>query len=255
MPGFVSDYFWDFGTEVQHELRLGMSVTGGYYRNWYGNFLTTNNLAVTSADYSPFCIAAPIDANLPGGGGYLVCGMYDINPDRFGQVNTLVTHATNYGKMTQVSDFVNVSINVQLRSGMRLAGGVDTGRTVQDACFVVNSLQQLQYCHVVTPFTAQTQVKLNGSYPLPGDFVASGVFQNVPGVQVLSNYSAPTAVIAPSLGRNLAGGTKTATVPLIAPETQFETRRTQLDLRLSKVFRMGSGAPYECQRRRNEREP
>ena len=28
------DYIWDFSTEVQHQLRPGMSLTGGYYRNW-----------------------------------------------------------------------------------------------------------------------------------------------------------------------------------------------------------------------------
>ena len=30
-------YNWDFTTEVQHELRPGVSMNGGYYRNWFGN--------------------------------------------------------------------------------------------------------------------------------------------------------------------------------------------------------------------------
>ena len=51
--------------------------------------------------------------------------------------------------------------------------------------------------------------------------------------------------IAPSLGRNLAAcGTRqdctaTATVPLITPQTQFEDRLTQLDLRLTRTMRLG----------------
>ncbi|MGE3707946.1 MAG: hypothetical protein AB7I13_21940, partial [Vicinamibacterales bacterium] len=55
----------------------------------------------------------------------------------------------------------------------------------------------------------------------------------------------PNAMIAPSLGRNLAAcGTRTtctatATVPLIAPQTLFEPRRMLLDLRLTKTFTLG----------------
>ena len=52
-------YNWDFTTEVQHQLRPGVSMTGGYYRNWFGNFLVTDNTLVTPADFDPFCITAP----------------------------------------------------------------------------------------------------------------------------------------------------------------------------------------------------
>ena len=40
------------------------------------------------------------------------------------------------------------------------------------------------------------------------------------------------------LGRDLAGGTRTAAVQLIAPNTLFEDRVSRLDLRLSKVFQL-----------------
>lgn len=67
----------------------------------------------------------------------------------------------------------------------------------------------------------------------------SGVFQNVAGPPILADYPAPTAAIAPSLGRNLAGGVRSATAPLIEPQTRFEKRRTQLDLRLTKIMKFG----------------
>ena len=85
-------------TEVQHQIGPTMSVTAGYYRNWYGNFRVTDNLAVAPADFNPYCVTAPSDSRLPGGGGYQVCGLYDISPTKFGQSNNLVTQASNFGK-------------------------------------------------------------------------------------------------------------------------------------------------------------
>ena len=101
-------------------------------------------------------------------------------------------------------------------------------------------------CHVVSPFKAQTQVKLFGSYPLPARFALSATFQNVAGPEIQANYTASNAEIAPSLGRNLAACrgaavcTATAMVPLVAPQTLFEKRRTVLDVRLSKRLAVGA---------------
>ena len=73
----VRPFTWQTSMGVQHELRPGLSVTGGYYHNWDGNYRVTDNAAVADADYSSYCITAPRDARLPGGGGYPVCGLYD----------------------------------------------------------------------------------------------------------------------------------------------------------------------------------
>ena len=49
LEGFgVRPYNWDVGAEVQHQIGGTMSVTAGYYRNWYGNFRVTDNLEVES---------------------------------------------------------------------------------------------------------------------------------------------------------------------------------------------------------------
>jgi hypothetical protein len=52
-------YNWDFTAEVQRQLRPGVSMTGGYYRNWYGSFITTDNTLVSPTDYDSYCITAP----------------------------------------------------------------------------------------------------------------------------------------------------------------------------------------------------
>ena len=241
----VRDYFWDLGAEVQHQLFSGMSVTGGYYRNWHGNFSATDNLAVTPTDFSPYCVTAPLDARLPGGGGYPVCGLYDVAPAKFGQVTNLVTQSSHYGKQTRVNDFFSVNVRTDFGSGKQLGGGVDTGRSVADNCFVIDSPQQLLYCRVVTPFSAQTQLKLFGSYPLPYGVVVSAVFQNLSGPNILANWAAPNSAIEPGLGRPQAAcGSRvpcaaTSTIPLVAPQTLFEPRRSQLNLRLSKLLQLG----------------
>ena len=251
LKGFgARDYLWDFSVELQRELRTGMSVTGGYYRNWSDRFnqvagtldaFYTDNLEVTPADYTPYCITAPSDPRLPGGGGYQVCGLYDLAPARFGRVNNLVRQARDFGDASRVSDFFNVNLNARLGRS-QFGGGIDTGRTVTDRCLVVDSPQALLNCRVVTPFSAQTQVKVFGSYALPRGFTVSATFQNVAGTNITANYPAPNSVIAPQLGRNLAAcGVQavcnaTATVPLIAPMTVFEPRRSQVDLRLSKAI-------------------
>ena len=77
-------------------------------------------------------------------------------------------------------------------------------------------------------------MKLNGSVPLPQGFVVSGVYQDLSGPAIEATYAATTAEIAPSLGRNLAGGARTVNVPLVAPQTLFEGRTRRLDLRLTK---------------------
>ena len=255
------DYLWDITTEVQHSFTPQMSITGGYYHNWTKHFGSldsgwptgvTDNLAQTPADFSPYCITAPVDPNLPGGGGYPVCGMYDVSLAKFGVGKLLNTRASNYDNIdggkgkSRTSDFVSASLNSRFGRGIQFGASVDTGRLVQDDCYVVDSRQQLLNCHVVTPPKAQTQMKLNASYPLPGGFVVSGVLQNVSGVSYQANYTASNSEIKPSLGRNLSScGTKavctaSVTVPLIPPQTQFEPRRTTFDLRLTKRFSVGA---------------
>jgi len=241
------DYLWDVAAEIQHQIGPKLSTSFGYYRNWYGNFAVTDNVLVGPGDYDPYCITAPTDSRLPGGGGYEVCGLYDIKPAKFGQVDNLVRPARDFGNQQRVSDFFQINANTRFDNGIRIGGGFDFGRTMTDTCFTVDSPQQVvltdvlnYHCRQVIPFEGTAQVKLNGSVPLPGDFVVSAVLQNTAGPTITAVYSATNAEVQPSLGRPLAGGTRTVNVSLIEPFTMFEKRRNQVDLRLSKVFRLGS---------------
>jgi hypothetical protein len=242
------DFNWDLSTEIQHQLRPGVGLTGGYYRNTGGYFRysfgspfssmqrVTDNLAVTPADYDSFCITAPTDSRLPNGGGYQVCGLADIKPGKFGQVQNYVTSLKKYGTFKSANDFFNINIDARLPHNISLRGGADTGRSVQDRCFVVDSPQDLLNCRIVTPFKAQTQVKFNGVVPFKAGFVASFAWQNLSGPAYDATYTVPTAVIAQTLGRPLSGGVTSKDIPLVAPQTLFEARISRLDLRFSKGF-------------------
>jgi hypothetical protein len=254
---FSRSYLWEVTAELQHQLGSRLSLTGGYYRTWTGNYRVTDNTAVAPTDYSPFCVTAPTDARLPGGGGYQVCGLYDLNPNKVGQVNNVVTQASNFtGSNSSVncgtpdlvanvscgtSNYVAVTMDARFSPGTRLGGGVDLGRTVLDNCVVIDSPQALVNCRTVPPWAAGLQVKLNGSYALPRGFSVNGTFQNVPGPSYTAAYTVTSAQVAGSLGRPLSGGVRSVTVPLLAPRTEYEPRRTQVDMRFSKAFVVGKG--------------
>jgi hypothetical protein len=238
------EFTWDFASELQHEVRQGMSLTVGYYHNRDGGFNVTRNEAIGPEDFDPFCITAPSDSRLPGGGGYQVCGLYDIKPEKFGRRNDVLTKAKNFGDHSRTNNFFAVILDTRFGEGVRLNAGFDTGRTVEDRCYIVNSPQDLLHCRVVTPFAGRAQFKVNGSLPLPGDFMISGKLQNLPGNSYVASYAVPNAEVQRSLGRPLAGGARSVTVPLVVPQTEREDRRSQLDFRVSRIFRVGPVARF-----------
>jgi hypothetical protein len=245
LRGFgVRGYSWDFTTELQHQIAEGLSVSGGYYRNWFGNFTVNKNTMTTPADYTSYCVTAPLDPRLPGGGGYRICDLADVSLEKFGQVFTRISQSSLYGDQKQINDFFAITMNARFGSRARLAGGLDLGRSMTDSCFIFDSAQDLLNCHNVKGYGANAQVKFNGNVSLPGDLLLSGLIQNLPGSTITASWAAPNSVVAPELGRNLAAcGTRTpctsnATVPLVASNVLFNPRVTRLDLRIAKRFQV-----------------
>jgi hypothetical protein len=239
-------YNWQMSAMIEHELRPNVAISAGYFRTWYGNFLVTDNLEVSPQDYDPYCLTAPADPRLSAA-GTPICGLYDITPAKFGRVNNLVTFASNFGKQTERYNGLDFNVNARLPRGALLSGGVNIGNSFSSGgafttsstsrCFVVDSPQELYNCDVPIPYKAR--LKVFGVYPLPWALQASANFQTIPGAPYSATYPAPTAEIAPTLGRNLAGRARTALVELIRPFSQFEERVNQLDVRLSKIFSVG----------------
>ena len=240
----VRDNNWETSVTLEHEIVPQVSVSAAYFRRWYGNFQVTDNLAVTPGDYDPFCITAPVDARLPGGGGNEICGLFDVTPEKFGLSDRYVTFSDDFGNQTEVYNGFDVVVDARLPRGAQLRGGASTGRTTTDNCFAIDSPEVLRHCKV-TP-ELQTQVKLMGSVPLPWSLQASSTFQYLPGREITALYVARNAEIVGSLGRNLARGARgTTSVQLIEPGTEYEDRIAQLDVRLTKIIPLGANRRFK----------
>jgi hypothetical protein len=248
---------WEFSTGVQHEVLTNVSVDVSYFRRWYENFVVTDNRALSASDFDRFSITAPQHPSLPGGGGYTVSGLFDLNPAKFGvPADNFITLSDNYGKQIEHWNGMDATVNARPRPDVLVQGGLSTGRTTTDNCEVVEKLPEtlfgqtvftatnnnvwmpLDFCRVQEEF--RTQLKFLGSYTIPRvDVQLSARYQNLPGPQIIANYNAPNAVVTPSLGRPLSGGAANISVNVVEPGTIEGERMNQLDLRVAKLFRFG----------------
>ena len=263
----IRQYNWQTAISIQHELRPGFGVTVGYFNTWWGNGgsdsypggggdWVTDNLLVGPGDFTTFCATAPVDPRLPGGGGYPLCDLYDVSPAKFGQVNNLVSHPSNFGTRKNIYNGVDAAFNARFGRGGLVYGGFSTGRKTVDKCALPEpgtatasaAADPRQFCSYTVPSEALAQIKLSGSYPMPYGLQVSATYLNQPGIPITATYSLPNAAVVPALGRNLASCgaavtcTAAKTIALIQPFTQFEDRLTKFDVRVSAPSRSHNDA-------------
>jgi hypothetical protein len=242
----VRGYNWQFSGSVQHQLREGLAVNVGYFRTWYGNFTVTENTAVTPADFTEFCVNAPTDSRLPGGGGDQVCGNFDVSPALFGVTQTLVSQAAKFGNQTEIYNGVDVTVQARIAK-LLVSGGMNTGRTATNNCDVVEANPQVSFgsprvedfCNPPNPF--QAQYKIAAVYALPWwGIQTSANMQSYPGTSQSGNFSYTNAQIRQSLGRDLASCRGAAVcnaqqvINFLPGNVLFEDRYSQFDLRFAK---------------------
>ena len=251
---------WTLDVSIQRQIFRRASATLAYSRRWFNGFTVADNLVLERSDLTPFSVTAPVDARLPDGGGYLVSGLYDVVPDKAGQVSNLIADASKYGRWYQY--FSGLDATFDLRAGgFTFIGGTSTGQTVADNCNVRARLPELStasagsspfgpglasaavsplspYCHVA--FGIQTQFRGLASYELPRiGAQVSATLQSKPGTMLAALYAAPNAAVAASLGRDLSGNASNVTVNLLAPGTKYGHRINQVDVRLAKSLQHG----------------
>jgi hypothetical protein len=248
---------WEISTSVQQELRSNVSLNVGYFRRAYGNLTSTQNRAIGPGDFNTYCVTAPVDARLPNGGGYQICDLWDIKPAKFlTPPDNMVIKSDSVGEVTEVYNGLDLTINARLPNRILLQGGLNSGRTVINNCAIMaqavipgapsntsagaltGNTPSQRFCEITPKFL--TQVKLQGSYPLPYNAQLSATFQSIAGPEISATRQYTSAEIAPSLGRNLsAGAGGVVNVQLIEPGTQYGERTYQMDMRLSKRMKAG----------------
>jgi hypothetical protein len=243
---------WQIGVSVQQQVLPRVSIEVGYFRRWLNNFTITDNLAVGPNDFTQYSITAPSYADLPGGGGYVVNGLYNVVPERFGQTRNNITLADDIGDQYQKYNGMLFNVSARLGQGLQFQGGINMGKTVQDNCDVRAQVPELTtgagtspavnpgnpYCHsdpgLITKATAL------GSYVIPRiDVSIAGTLRSDQGGVLAANWNAPIALVSAALGRPAAVVGTTVPINLVAPGEVWGDRVNAFDLRFGKILRFG----------------
>jgi hypothetical protein len=257
----VRPYNLEYTIAAQHQLADRVSINGGYYRRSFGNITITDDLRYDINSYNSVCITAPTDPDLPGGGGFQVCGIQDLKPEVFAQnlpANSLIRFASDYGDFTNMYQGYDINIEMRPRSSVFLRGGVAATSRTFDNCEILaagvdgvdaGSFEQYpdgsKGCHREYGF--RPDVKFSGSYILPWDIQLAGTYQFSRGVQtggagpsILASWAVTNAVAQQQIGRPWAGGVASRTVQLISEGKDYgEHNLSQLDIKLAKRFTFG----------------
>jgi hypothetical protein len=233
-PNLKRPYQMLYNAGVQREIRPGLSVSANFYHRDYHRIIWTENLAVPVAGFASEY--TPVVVPDPRGNGQSVT-IYNITPAySVLPLNELDRNSTNNSRTYNGIDF---TFNTRFGNGATLIGGTSTGKLHAVTCDVEDP-NSLRGCDAEQPF--RTQFKLTGTYPMPYAFRFSAVFQSMPGIletrtanndgDVVINYIVNRTVI-PTL--TLAQ----VTTRLNTPGTDFLDRNNQLDISLTRDFKIG----------------
>jgi hypothetical protein len=264
----IRPYDWQFGITVQQQVAPRVSVDLSYNRRWWGNFFFTDNRAISPQDFDVATMTAPLNPNLPNGGGYPV-SFYTRNArTALGATDNYYTFASDYGDVSTYWHGVDINVSARMSNGLTLQGGPSIGRGVRDYCQVMQKLpetyvtagtvlanQQVGACAATEPWL--TTLRGLVTYVVPRvDVLLSSSFRSAANVQpstvntyvatnglsVSANENVTTAVLTAqqsTLGRGLVAGLPFQTVDLTLPGQVYPDRVNSLDLRAAKVFKFG----------------
>ena len=259
-----SDSQW--GVQLAQQIVPRVSATVGYNRRWWSNYTAVDNINTTTADYERSTVVAPVDARLPGGGGYPIT-VYTLSPAGGAKGSFTETHLdSTYGaERTRYWQGVDVDVNARLRGNLYVQAGTTTGRQVNDTCALTAILgngvgsstigldnPDPRNCRSVDPF--ETTLRGSASWTVPKvDVLVSATMRSQPALELNATVLVPNSVIAAQLGHLPSGATATGftTVSLVdfatagtsnagqgGPNRAYvDGRRNQIDMRFAKIFR------------------
>jgi hypothetical protein len=259
----VRNYDWQFGVTVQQQILQRVAIDISYNRRWWSNFFFTDNLALGPQDFDQVTITAPLNPNLPGGGGYPVTFLTRNTRSPLGATDNYYTFASDYGDVTAYWHGVDAQASARLTNRLFVQAGLSGGRGVRDFCAVANKLpelyttagamfagQQLGACAVSEDWL--TSLRGLASYTIPRvDILVSSSFRSIPntapsttsvasnGNSLSANYNVTSAILQAQTGRPLAPGQAFQTINLLPLGHQFADRLNAVDMRFGKILKFG----------------
>ena len=257
---------WALAVSVQQELFPRGSVEVAYHHRSLTMFTTggtvTDNLSVSPNDLAAWTLTAPSDPRLPGGGGYPVGPLYNVNSNVFGQVNNFITPTNKVADDTRVFNGVDVTFNLRNVSGVTLSGGTSTGKVTNDWCAIRDAVPENPAAMAATPGSGyllnpyclqespwETSFRAAVTYTIPRiDVLVSSVYTDKTNIgtdqlgSLQANYTLTAADLADAaaqIGRPL-NVTGPLTVNLLAPGQMYGPRIRQWNFGAKKPIRFGS---------------
>jgi hypothetical protein len=241
------DYDWQWSVSVQHEVLPRVSADVAYSRRSFHSFTVTDNLVRDPSQYQAWTITAPVDPRLPDGGGYPITLYTPTAAAAAIPGQNYVTWETDFGPArSNYWQGVDFTVNARLRQGLALQFGTNTGREIEDTCATVVKIDSPDPRNCLDTPPYQTTVRGLASYAIPFvDVLVSATIRSQPPLARTATWQVPNSLVSQPqfLGRVPPGGTPTGNtnVALIDNDHQLyaDERRTQLDMRVAKIFRFG----------------
>jgi hypothetical protein len=269
-PDMKRMYNIETSVSVQHELRTGLSVSGGWFHRDYKNLRRRDNVLQTFSDYTPFTLWSPIDGS--------PITYYNVTTAARQRVQNVDTNGSDDRKMWY--NGFEYSFNARLPRNITLFGGGISERTIAQLCDEKWNPNLLLYCDQTQsgiPF--RNQFKIAGTIPTVWGLQAGFSFQTLPGYRYgtpalsasdgvsgpsgqpsAASLAAPNGagtvwLITPTTRYSVCPGNSASqgcvvgaivdpgmtvaslSVPLVAPMTEYGDRINQLDLNVTKTFR------------------
>jgi hypothetical protein len=241
---------WEGQISIQREILPRISAYAGYTRRYYGNLFATRNLAVTNADYTPYCVNLPSDPRLPGSGTQQ-CGYFDVN--RNIAPNNLIFNSSKVGGIDDVYDGYDFDVNARLARNTLISGGVSWGRERVNACnlkddlslsapasFRTSSPRDEKFCNSHPNWNPQ--IKGQFSYRLPWEVNFSATYQSLSGPEIFASCPVNSTVngaplCTATLSRPFTGAAPS--VDIVDSGRIYGDRIYQTDIRFSRTIRTG----------------
>ena len=234
---------WQFGVSVQQEVLPRVAVEFGYQRRWLVNFLSTDNRARGPEDHTSFGINIPLDPRLPGGGGGVLQGFYNVTQAASTRLNdNFQTLSSRFADESQVANSFNMNVTARQRFGLTVQGGFNVIKTDSDSCALRDLLPESAatnpWCNTSSGWVSRATAL--GSYMVPWvDVQIAGTLRSDQGGSLSANWVAPNSATV-GLNRPFFGtGGQTIVVNLIEPGTLYGDRVNQFDIRVAKILRFG----------------